>query len=115
MTSGILRARFLICQMTRWNILKMNWIEISRCQFFSGKSFIRHVVLRKRVTLEDAGLLPRIGVDLHPDRELSAEVHQFNSLFEGKALRTSEDFRQAYAEARHFGKRLLKVAKAAAL
>ena len=48
---------------------------------------------------------------MHPDRELSKEVHQFNSLFEGKALRTSEDFRQAYAEARHFAKALAQSGK----
>lgn len=67
--------------------------------------------MRKRVTLENAGLLPRIGVDVHPDRELAKEVHQFNILFEGKALRTSEDFRQAYVEARHFGKALAQNGK----
>ena len=81
--------------------------DIAGASFFQRENpLIRHIVLRKRVTLEDAGLLPRIGVDVHPDRELAKEVHQFNTLFEGKALRTSEDFRQAYAEARHFGKAL---------
>lgn len=86
--------------------------DIAGASFFQRENpFIRHIVLRKRVTLEDAGLLPRIGVDVHPDRQLSREVHQFNSLFEGKALRTSEDFRQAYAEARHFGKALAESGK----
>jgi hypothetical protein len=33
--------------------------------------------LRKRVTLEDANLLPRIGVDVHPDRNLAKEPHKF--------------------------------------
>jgi len=81
--------------------------DIAGASFFQRENpLIRHIVLRKRVTLEDAGLLPRIGVDIHPDRELSKEVYQFNNLFEGKALRTNEDFRQAYAEARHFGKAL---------
>lgn len=86
--------------------------DIAGANFFQRENpFIRHIVLRKRVTLEDAGLLPRIGVDVHPDRDLAKEVHQFNSLFEGKALRTSEDFRQAYAEARHFGKALARSGK----
>lgn len=86
--------------------------DIAGASLFQRENpFIRHIVLRKRVTLEDAGLLPRIGVDVHPDRQLSREVHQFNSLFEGKALRTSEDFRQAYAEARHFGKALAESGK----
>lgn len=86
--------------------------DIAGASFFQRENpFIRHIVLRKRVTLEDAGLLPRIGVYVHPDRQLSRDEHQFNSLFEGKALRTSEDFRQAYAEARHFGKALAQSGK----
>lgn len=86
--------------------------EISGASFFQRENpFVRHIVLRKRASLEDADLLPRIGVDLHPDRQLAKEVHKFNSLFEGKALRTSEDFRQAYAEARNFGKALAKSGK----
>jgi SNF2 family DNA or RNA helicase len=86
--------------------------DISGASFFQRENpFIRHIVLRKRVTLEDANLLPRIGVDLHPDRNLAKEEHKFTSLFEGKALRTSEDFRQAYAEARNFGKALAQSGK----
>lgn len=86
--------------------------DISGASFFQRENpFVRHVVLRKRVTLEDANLLSRIGVDIHPSRNLSKSEHKFNSLFEGKALRTSEDFRQAYAEARNFGKVLMKSGK----
>ena len=86
--------------------------DIAGASFFQRENpFVRHIVLRKRVSLEDAGLLPRIGVDVHPDRNLSKEEHLFNSLFENKALRTSEDFRQAYAEARNFGKALAKSGK----
>lgn len=72
---------------------------------------VRHVVLRKRQQLEEAGLLARIGVDIHPDREHASEERTFDTLFEGKALRTSEVFRQAYAEARAFGKVLAKRGK----
>lgn len=72
---------------------------------------VRHVVLRKRQQLEEAGLLPRIGVDIHPAREHASEERTFDTLFEGKALRTSEVFRQAYAEARVFGKVLAKRGK----
>jgi hypothetical protein len=67
---------------------------------------VRHVVLRKRQQLEDAGLLARVGVDVHPDRKQAIEQRAFDALFEGKALRTSENFRQAYGEARAFGKAL---------
>ncbi len=72
---------------------------------------VRHVVLRKRQQLEDANLLARVGVDVHPERERATEQRAFDVLFEGKALRTSEDFRQAYGEARAFGKALAKRGK----
>ncbi|MDR1934755.1 MAG: phospholipase D-like domain-containing protein [Candidatus Accumulibacter sp.] len=72
---------------------------------------VRHVVLRKRQQLEDAGLLARVGVDVHPEREQVSEQRAFDTLFEDKALRTSEDFRQAYGEARAFGKALAKRGK----
>ncbi len=72
---------------------------------------VRHVVLRKRQQLEDANLLARVGVDVHPEREQATEQRAFDVLFEGKALRTSEDFRQAYGEARTFGKALAKRGK----
>ena len=72
---------------------------------------VRHVVLRKRKQLEDAELLAKVGVDVHPEREQATEQRAFDVLFEGKALRTSEGFRQAYGEARAFGKALAKSGK----
>lgn len=72
---------------------------------------VRHVVLRKRQQLEEAGLLAKVGVDVHPEREQVSEQRAFDALFEGKALRTSEDFRQAYGEARAFGKALARRGK----
>ena len=85
---------------------------ISGATFFQRENpLIRHVVLRKRADLEEAGLLPRIGVDLHPDRQYIRDTRHFNSLFEGKALRTNEDFREAYQEARSFGKALSRRGK----
>lgn len=86
--------------------------EIGGADFFQRENpFVRHIVLRKRTTLETAGLLAKIGVDVHPDSNLAKDIHHFNVLFEGKALRTSEDFRQAYIEARNFGKALAKRGK----
>jgi len=77
--------------------------------FFQRENpLVRHIVLRKRQQLEDAGLLARVGVDVHPDRSLVAEPRAFDVLFEGKALRTTEDFREAYGQARLFGKALTK-------
>jgi SNF2 family DNA or RNA helicase len=72
---------------------------------------VRHVVLRKRQQLEDAELLDRVGVDVHPERGLVSEPRAFDALFEGKALRTSETFRQAYGEAKAFGEALSKLGK----
>lgn len=86
--------------------------EISGATYFQRENpFIRHIVLRKRSDLEDAGLLPKIGVDLHPDRNFAREPQRFDALFEGKALRTTDDFREAYREARAFGKALSKRGK----
>ena len=78
---------------------------------------VRHVVLRKRLQLEETKdkngkpLLTPVGVDVHPEREHVSEQRAFDMLFEGKALRTSENFRQAYGEARAFGKALAKRGK----
>lgn len=78
---------------------------------------VRHVVLRKRQQLEEMKdkdgkpLLTPVGVDVHPERKQVTEQRAFDVLFEGKALRTSEDFRQAYGEARAFGKALAKRGK----
>ena len=79
--------------------------HVSGATFFQRENpLVRHVVLRKRVSLEDAGLLSKVGVDLHPNRQLMRDPQSFDVLFEAEALRTSEDFREAYREARAFGK-----------
>ena len=81
--------------------------NISGASFFQRENpFVRHIVLRKRADLETSGLLPRIGVDLHPDRKYIRDTQRFDALFDNKALRTSDDFREAYREARAFGKAL---------
>jgi len=36
---------------------------------------VRHTVLRRRQTLENAGLLERVGVDIHPDPDTSAAAY----------------------------------------
>lgn len=86
--------------------------RIAGATFFQRENpLVRHVVLRKRQQLEDAGLLARVGVDVHPDRSRVKEPRAFDVLFEGKALRTSENFREAYSQARAFGKALAKRGK----
>lgn len=64
---------------------------------------VRHVVLRKRTVLEDAGLLQRIGVDLHPDHGKSRRPNRFAALFHKQALKTDDQFDRAYEAAEKFG------------
>ena len=86
--------------------------EISGSKFFQRENpFVRHIVLRKRSELEKLGLLSEISVNLHPDRKFIQNTQQFDALFEGKALRTNDDFREAYEEAQAFGKALSKRGK----
>lgn len=86
--------------------------RVANAPFFQRENpFVRHVVLRKRTTLEDAGLLKRVGVDVHPDVNRVKDIHAFNALFEGLAVRTDEHFREAYNEAIQFGKVLGKRGK----
>lgn len=86
--------------------------RISGATLFQRENpLVRHVVLRKRVSLEEAGLLTKVGVDVHPDRQLVGDPRWFDALFEAKALRTNENFREAYREARLFGKALGKRGK----
>ena len=86
--------------------------ELSGATFFQRENpFVRHIVLRKRTSLEEAGLLARVGVEVHPERNLARDLQSFNALFEATALRTSEDFREAYREARLFGETLAKRGK----
>ena len=86
--------------------------RVASAPFFQRENpFVRHVVLRKRTTLEEAGLLKRVGVDVYPDVNRVKEIHAFNALFEGLAVRTDEHFREAYNEARLFGKVLGKRGK----
>ncbi len=62
---------------------------------------VRHTVLRRRRTLEDAGLLERVGVDVHPDP--SAAPGTYRGLnFEGLGLVTNHPFDVAYRAAEAF-------------
>lgn len=59
--------------------------------------FLRHIVLRKRKTLEDLGLLKRIAVEIYPTPDGQAPG------FEGKGLVTTSEFDNAYQSAIAFG------------
>ena len=57
---------------------------------------VRHTVLRRRKTLEDAGLMPRIAVRIHPNDETR------QSRFKGKAIETTGVYDEAYACIKRF-------------
>jgi superfamily II DNA or RNA helicase len=73
---------------------------------------VRHTVLRRRQTLEDAGLLERIGVDVHPDPEAPTGAYS-GVEFSGLGLLTNLPFDLAYQAAEAFTVALQRRTKAA--
>lgn len=67
---------------------------------------VRHTVLRQRQTLENQGLLDKVAVEIHPNRQ------NHNFLFEGLGLRTSAEIDWAYGEAETFTELLSQRTKA---
>lgn len=76
--------------------------------FQRNNPVVRHVVLRKRSTLEEMGLLPRIPVDIHP-----LPGAHMPPMFDGLGLRTSTAFDAAYQAAEKFTLALQKRKKSA--
>jgi DNA-binding Lrp family transcriptional regulator len=62
---------------------------------------VRHTVLRRRATLENAGLLQRIGVAVHPEPDAQAGAYAGVG-FEGLGLLTNLPFDLAYEAAEDF-------------
>lgn len=83
--------------------------EVGNGLFFLQRNnpLVRHVVLRRRSTLEQAGLLPRIAVDIWPTEGHAPEM------FDGLAVRTSLEFDLAYQAADKFTATLAKRKKSA--
>lgn len=73
---------------------------------------VRYTVLRRRQTLEDAGLLERVGVDIHPDPDAAAGAYSGVG-FNGLGLLTNLPFDLAYQAAEAFTTALQKRTKAA--
>lgn len=69
--------------------------------FRSNNPFVRHVVFRQRKTLEDDGLLARVGVNVHPDPD--AFPGTYETSFSGLGLITNFSFERAYDAAESFG------------
>jgi hypothetical protein len=78
--------------------------EQANIPFFQRHNpIVRHVILRKRTVLEEVGLLAKVGVDLHPDSSKCQDPNAFTILFQNQALRTDENFEEAYQAAEDFG------------
>jgi DNA-binding Lrp family transcriptional regulator len=73
---------------------------------------VRQTILRRRKTLEEAGLLERVGVDIHPDPDASASTYAGIG-FSGLGLLTNHPFNLAYEAAEAFTAALQKRTKAA--
>jgi superfamily II DNA or RNA helicase len=82
--------------------------------FQRNNPFVRHVVLRRRKTLEDAGLLEKIAVDVHPDPIAPPGTYP-GVTFVGRGLMTNRPFELAYEAAEAFIALLSQRTKGAAL
>lgn len=73
---------------------------------------VRHTVLRRRKTLEEAGLLEKVGVDVHPSPDARRDSY-LGVAFSGLGLLTNHPFDLAYQAAEAFTEALKKRTKAA--
>jgi DNA-binding Lrp family transcriptional regulator len=73
---------------------------------------VRHTVLRRRRTLEEAGLLERVGVEVHPDPHAPPGTYR-GVTFNGLGLVTNHPFDLAYRAAEDFTEALRQRSKAA--
>lgn len=73
---------------------------------------VRHTVLRRRQTLEEAGLLEKIGVEVHPNPDAPATTYSGIKL-SGLGLLTNHPFDLAYRAAEDFTEALQRRTKAA--
>ena len=73
---------------------------------------VRHTVLRRRRTLENAGLLERVGADVHPDPSAPPGTYR-GVTFDGLGLMTNRPFDIAYQAAKEFSDALRTRSKAA--
>lgn len=80
--------------------------------FRENNPIVRHTVLRRRRTLEEQGLLERIGVEIHPNPDAPPGTYRGVN-FEGLGLVTNHPFDLAYRAAENFTDALRKRLKAA--
>lgn len=75
--------------------------------FKQNNPLIRHIVLRRRQTLEEAGLLDRVGVEVHPNPDRPPSDY-LGVGFSGLGLITNHPFDLAYEAAEAFCEELRK-------
>lgn len=80
--------------------------------FKNQNPIVRHTVLRRRQTLEEMGLLEKVGVDVHPDPDAPANAYP-GVRFNGLGLRTNYPFDRAYEAAEAYTAELQKRTRAA--
>jgi superfamily II DNA or RNA helicase len=80
--------------------------------FREHNPIVRHTVLRRRETLEDAGLMERTAVQVHPDPKWQPGTYA-GIRFEGLGLLTNHPFDLAYRAAEDFVKHVQQRTKAA--
>ena len=80
--------------------------------FQQQNPIVRHTVLRRRQTLEEMGLLEKVGVDVHPDPHAPANAYP-GVRFNGLGLRTNYPFDRAYEAAEAYTVELQKRTRAA--
>ena len=69
---------------------------------------VRHVVLRRRKSLEEAGLMKPVAVDIHPRAE---EPDRRSRIFfgaEGRAVETPQALREVFEQAETFARAMMK-------
>ena len=92
---------------------RMQLAETLDPQFFRKQNpVVRHTVLRRRRALENAGLLQKVGVNLHPDPQAAPGTYGDVTL-KGAALDTNYPFQRAYEAAEKFASALGKRMNAA--
>lgn len=80
--------------------------------FQQNNPVIRHTVLRRRQTLEDMGLLEKVGVEIYPNPDAAVDEYP-GVVFNGTGLQTNLPFDNAYLAAEDFTRALMQRTKAA--
>jgi superfamily II DNA or RNA helicase len=88
------------------------WQTLEPGFFRENNPIVRHTVLRRRQTLEEKGLLEKVGAEVHPDPNAPATAYAGVD-FTGLGLRTNYPFNRAYEAAVELTETLKKRTKAA--